>query len=91
MKNELCSKDYAEFVNIGGGAANGGTGNVLTDTLSSIPVLMKKLDAENTALNGKPFNDELRNLIASIAEPVKGLLSTTVNEAPKTAEDTDAE
>ena len=81
----------AEFVNIGGGAANGGTGNVLTDTLSSIPVLMKKLDAENTALNGKPFNDELRNLIASIAEPVKGLLSTTVNEAPKTAENTDAE
>ena len=52
---------------------------------------MKKLDAENTALNGKPFNDELRNLIASIAEPVKGLLSTTVNEAPKTAENTDAE
>lgn len=81
----------AEFVNIGGGAANGGTGNVLTDTLSSIPVLMKKLDAENTALNGKPFNDELRNLIASIAEPVKGLLSTTVNEAPKTAENTEAE
>ena len=81
----------AEFVNIGGGAANGGTGNVLTDTLSSIPVLMKKLDAENTALNGKPFNDELRNLIASLAEPVKGLLATTVNEAPKTAENTDAE
>ena len=81
----------AEFVNIGGGAANGGTGNVLTDTLSSIPALMKKLDAENTALNGKPFNDELRNLIASLAEPVKGLLATTVNEAPKTAENTDAE
>ncbi len=71
----------AEFVNIGGSgpASAGGTGNVLIDTLSGIPELMKKLDAENKALNGKPFNDELRELVASVAEPAKGLLSNTTN------------
>ncbi|MBQ7160312.1 MAG: hypothetical protein IJR90_01240 [Clostridia bacterium] len=77
----------AEFVNIGGGATGAGaTGNVLLDTLAGIPGLMKTLNAENQALNGKSFNDELRNLVASLAEPVKGVLSnttnTTVNEAP---------
>ena len=40
---------------------------------------MKKLDAENKALNGKPFNDELRELVASVTEPAKGLLSNTTN------------
>ena len=75
----------AEFVNIGGsGPSAGGTGNVLIDTLSSVPELMKKLDVENQALNGQSFNDELRNLVSSIAEPAKGLLanssSTTINQ-----------
>ncbi len=71
----------AEFVNIGGSspAPAGGTGNVLIDTLSGIPELMKKLDVENKALNGQPFNDELRQLVASVAEPAKGLLSNTTN------------
>ena len=46
------------------------------DTLSSIPGLMKTLDTENQALNGKSFNEEVKNLVSSIAEPVKGLLST---------------
>lgn len=66
----------AEFVNIGNGTTANGTGNVLIDTLSSIPGLMKTLDTENQALNGKSFNEEIKNLVSSIAEPVKGLLST---------------
>ena len=77
----------AEFVNIGGAATGAGaTGNVLLDTLAGVPGLMKTLNAENEALNGRSFNDELRNLVASLAGPVKGVLSTTtnttVNEAP---------
>ena len=78
----------AEFVNIGGSGSmgSGATGNVLIDTLASVPELMKKLDVENMALNGRPYNEELRDLVASIAEPAKGLLATTTNttvEAPK--------
>lgn len=69
----------AEFVNIGGGNTSSGTGNVLIDTLASVPALMKKLNTENQALNGQSFNDEIRGLVSSIAEPVKGLLATTTN------------
>lgn len=64
----------AEFINIGGNTT-GQTGNVLIDTLASIPTLMKKLNVENQALNGQPFSDEIYNLVKSIAEPIKGLLS----------------
>ncbi len=64
----------AEFVNIGG-AASGGTGNVLLDTLAGIPGLMKTLNAENGALNGRSFNEELKNLVASVAGPVKNALA----------------
>ena len=71
----------AEFVNIGGGEGKGATGNVLVDTLSQIPALMKKLDVENSALNGKDFNSELHDLVKSLADPVKGLLATTEKTA----------
>ena len=77
----------AEFVNIGGTGVNGQTGNVLLDTLAGVPGLMKTLDVENQALNGKSFNEELNALVAAIADPVKGVLSTstttntTINEA----------
>ena len=83
----------AEFVNIGGGATGAGaTGNVLLDTLSGIPALMKTLDVENQALNGQSFNGELRDLIAALTEPAKGLLVNQVNEAPaKLPEETVAE
>ncbi len=65
----------AEFVNIGGAATgNAATGNVLLDTLAGVPALMKTLNAENEALNGKPFNDEVRELVASLVGPAKGLL-----------------
>lgn len=67
----------AEFVNIGGGGtagALGKTGNVLLDTLSGIPELMKVLNAENQALNGKGINEEIHDLVDSAVGPAKGLL-----------------
>lgn len=70
----------AEFVNIGG-SANGANGNVLIDTLSQIPGLMKTLDVSNNALNGKSFNDSISDVVRAVAEPLKGLgvLSTSEN------------
>ena len=38
---------------------------------------MKTLNVENNALNGKDINDEIRGIVASIAEPSKGLLVNT--------------
>lgn len=64
----------AEFVNIGG-SAPGSSGNVLVDTLRSIPSLMKTLDVENQALNGKSYNDEVSGIVGSLFGPVKGVLS----------------
>lgn len=72
----------AEFVNIGGMASGNDTGNVLIDTLSQLPMLMKALNVENNALNGQSINDEVNGLVKSIAEPIKGVLSsnTIINE-----------
>lgn len=70
----------AEFVNIGNGGKSS-TGNVLTDTLMSVPSLVKTLNAENNALNGKPINDEIKGLITSFFEPIKGLLSYCEKDA----------
>ena len=68
----------AEFVNIGSSApSNGDTGNVLLDTLRGIPALMKTLNVENNALNGRSINEELNGLVGSVAEPIKGVLSTS--------------
>ena len=67
----------ADFVNIGGGGtagALGKTGNVLLDTLSGIPELMKVLNTENQALNGKGINEEIHDLVDSAVGPAKGLL-----------------
>ena len=66
----------AEFVNIGGAATGVNSGNALLDTLAGVPALMKTLDAENNALNGQPFNDTLKELVGSVFEPIKGILST---------------
>lgn len=68
----------AEFVNIGGGSGSNGTGNVLLDTMAGIPQLMKRLNVENEALNGKPYNEEINDLVAALADPIKGLLSQHV-------------
>lgn len=69
----------AEFVNIGGSAQGSGalhspTGNVLLDTLAGVPSLMKMLNVENQALNGRSLNEEVEDLIGSMARPMKGML-----------------
>lgn len=83
----------SEFVNITGLGGNGvgdvAGGNVLIDTLSKIPAMMKMLNIENNALNGKDFNDELSGLVGSVAGPMKGLLVNTgdnSDNAPKVEE-----
>lgn len=70
----------AEFVNIGGSSAQGATGNVLIDTLSSIPSMMKKLDAENKALNGQSFSNEIQELVRGVAEPLKGIFGSSKDD-----------
>lgn len=57
----------AEFVNIGGGNISGltgagGTGNVLIDTILQMPALMKALNVQNEALNGRPVTDEVKDI-----------------------------
>lgn len=57
----------AEFINIGGGnipTNNGvaGTGNVLIDTLAQLPSLMKTLNIQNEALNGRPVTEEVKDI-----------------------------
>ena len=64
----------AQFINLGGSGTGAGT-NVLTDTLSSIPLLMKNLDVQNQALNGQSFNVSLQDLVSSLATPLKGIIS----------------
>lgn len=71
----------AEFVNIGGNSvANNGTGNVLLDTMAGIPGLMKTLNAENNALNGRDFREEVSDLVSAVAEPVKGICKNEEND-----------
>lgn len=76
----------AEFVNIGGSAQGPSSGNVLIDTLQSIPGLMKTLNAENQALNGKSINEEVEGLVGSVARPMKGILVNTENNNPELPE-----
>lgn len=75
----------AQFVNIGG-SGNSPTGNVLTDTLASIPSLMKTLDVENQALNGKDFKETLEDLVSGVANPLKGIIGG-VSTAPTVVEE----
>lgn len=74
----------AEFVNIGGSASGSGSGNAFFDAVGGIPTLMKMLNAQNQALNGQSFNDEVKGIVGSIAEPMKGLL---VNTTPVTVDE----
>lgn len=77
----------AEFINIGGGsipAANGGgTGNILIDTLSQLPGLMKALNVENEALNGRPVTDEVADISKAIGA---GLSALAKDDSGKTEE-----
>lgn len=74
----------AEFVNIGGSGTGTG-GNVLIDTLTQIPSLIKTLNVENEALNGKNMNDSINEVVSAIAGPLKGLgLLSTDNSTETT-------
>ena len=73
----------AEFVNIGGSATGTSSGNVLLDTLAGIPGLMKTLNAENQALNGKSINEEISDLVSAVAEPMKGMLVNNESKSDK--------
>jgi flotillin len=81
----------AEFVNIGGCATGNGVagngGNVLLDTLAGIPALMKTLNVQNEALNGRPMNEEVYNFVDSIVGPMKGLLVNNENPVVSTITD----
>ena len=76
----------AEFINIGGGtipgANGGGTSNVLIDTLSQLPALMKVLNTENQSLNGRPVTDEVRDLSKAIGAGL-GALSKGDSDNPE--------
>ncbi len=81
----------AEFVNIGGAnlpGTNGsiGSGNVLIDTLSQIPGLMKILNTENQALNGRDVKEEVKDLSDSVLSGLSALhdkKSSSVDETIK--------
>ena len=78
----------AEFINIGGGSINGiggagGTGNVLIDTLSQIPALMKVLNVQNEALNDRPVLDEVKDLSKAIGAGLGALSKQDASEPVK--------
>jgi len=92
----------AEFVNIGGGnipgvGGNGATGNVLIDTIMRMPELLKILNVQSEALNGKSATEELKSLSDAVFSGVKreapgDIVADTseMKEVPDIAE-TDAE
>ncbi len=66
----------AEFINIGGGSipgVSGATGNVLIDTLAQFPALMKVLNTQNEALNGRPVTEEVKDLSKAIGAGLSAL------------------
>lgn len=76
----------AEFINIGGGSipgigAAGSTGNVLIDTLSQFPALMKVLNAENMALNDRPVTEELKDVSKAIGAGLGALRKEDLTES----------
>ena len=76
----------AEFVNIGGStlpglSGDGATGNVLIDTLSQIPSLMKILNTENQALNDCDVTDEVKKLSDAALSGLGALHNDTTEES----------
>ena len=71
----------AEFVNIGGGALpQGSTGNVLTDTLMSIPQLMKMANVQNNALNGRDVTCEIEDISKAALKGLEAVKKDTTDE-----------
>ena len=61
----------------------GKTGNILIDTISQIPVLMKSLNVENQALNGRSMDEEVKALSDSL---LSGLNKTRKDQNDPEAE-----
>ena len=81
----------AEFINIGGGnipgiGGTGGPGNVLVDTLAQFPVLMKALNVQNEALNGRPVTEEVKDLSKAIGAGLGALRKPDASETPVVTE-----
>lgn len=79
--------EKAEFVNIGGANIHGmaganGSGNVLVDTLSQIPLLMKALNVENQALNHRPVTEEIADISKSALSGLEALSGGANAETP---------
>ena len=89
--------ENAEFINIGGGTLQGiggagGTGNVLIDTLSQIPALMKVLNVQNEALNDRPVLEEVSDLSKALGAGLGALrketpVSSELPNVPETKND----
>lgn len=75
----------AEFVNINGanlpGILANGTGNNFIDTLTSIPAIMKILNAENQALNKQPLTDEIAGLSDATLKGLANLKEVATEKA----------
>ena len=85
----------AEFINIGGGnvplaGGAGGTGNVLIDTLTQLPALMKVLNTENKALNGRNVKEEVEELSKSIGSGLGALRNGYSTESANIESDVEA-
>ena len=79
----------AEFINIGGGSipgVSGATGNVLIDTLAQFPSLMKVLNTQNEALNGRPVTEEVKDLSKAIGAGLAALRKPEEAAPPTTTE-----
>lgn len=84
----------AEFVNIGGGTlpglgGAGSTGNVLIDTLSQIPALMKVLNVQNEALNDRPVLDEVKEMSKAIGAGLGALRAPQADDVVEPKGDTE--
>jgi len=62
----------AKFYDFGGGAKDGGGGDLLTSVIGRLPQLFAKADLTGEALNGEKVDETIKRLVSSIAGPIKG-------------------
>lgn len=77
--------EKAQFINIGGSGRTGidgagTTGNVLIDTLAQLPVLMKSLNVQNEALNGRSITDEVTEMSKALGAGLGALKGEKAKE-----------
>lgn len=77
--------EKAHFIDMGGSKDE--SGDVLTNVLGRVPELMKKLDVQNMALNGKPATDTINELVSSVVAPL-GVLNKETRVVSPGATDT---